>query len=120
LIEVWNKVDRLDADGRTRLFNLAERQPSERRPVIVSALTGEGIDRLMQAIKERMGAERVVLEFALDAGDGAGVSWLHRNTEVLGKTVRDDGSVAMTVRVLASQAAAVRSKFAGAGASSRA
>ena len=27
LIEVWNKIDRLDADGRARLQNLAERRP---------------------------------------------------------------------------------------------
>jgi GTP-binding protein HflX len=112
LIEVWNKIDRLDADERTRLFNLAERRPSERRPVIVSALTGEGVDRLPEVIEGRLSAERVVLELALAPGDGAGVSWLHRNTEVLGKTVRDDGSVAMTVRVLASKAAVVQSKFA--------
>jgi GTP-binding protein HflX len=42
LIEVWNKIDRLDADGRTRLKNLAERLPAGQRPVLVSALTGEG------------------------------------------------------------------------------
>ncbi len=44
LIEVWNKIDRLDAEGRDRLDNLAERQPAERRPLTVSALSGEGID----------------------------------------------------------------------------
>ncbi len=44
LIEVWNKIDRLDADGRARLANLAERQPAEHRPVLVSAVSGEGVD----------------------------------------------------------------------------
>ena len=33
LIEVWNKIDRLDAEARARLFNLAERQPDARRPI---------------------------------------------------------------------------------------
>ena len=42
LIEVWNKIDRLDAEGRTRLQNLAERKPADQRPVLVSALTGRG------------------------------------------------------------------------------
>src|SRR5713101_5959112 len=37
LIEVWNKIDRLDAEGRARLLNLVERQAAERRPVAVSA-----------------------------------------------------------------------------------
>jgi GTP-binding protein HflX len=35
LIEVWNKIDRLDAAGRTRLHNLAERTPGGHRPVLV-------------------------------------------------------------------------------------
>src|SRR4029077_8019342 len=39
LIEVWNKIDRLDAEGRARLENLASRQPEGQRPVLVSAIT---------------------------------------------------------------------------------
>ena len=46
LIEVWNKIDRLDADGRLRLKNLADRRPAGQRPVLVSALTGEGLEDL--------------------------------------------------------------------------
>ena len=44
LIEVWNKIDRLDAEQRARLANIAERRPEPERPVLVSAITGEGID----------------------------------------------------------------------------
>jgi GTP-binding protein HflX len=40
LIEVWNKLDRLDPEERERLKNLAERRPADERPVLVSALTG--------------------------------------------------------------------------------
>src|SRR4051794_28624362 len=38
LIEVWNKVDRVAEAERTRLFNLAERQPEGQRPILVSAI----------------------------------------------------------------------------------
>jgi hypothetical protein len=41
------------------------------------------------------------------------VSWLHRNTEVLGKTVADDGQVAMTVRVHPANAELLQARFAG-------
>jgi GTP-binding protein HflX len=34
----------------------------------------------------------------IDAADGAGISWLHRNAEVLAKTLHD-GQFDMTVRV---------------------
>jgi GTP-binding protein HflX len=124
LIEVWNKLDRLDADERERLQNLAERRPADERPVLVSALTGEGIAALSAAIEDRLAAGRVLLELVLDTADGAGVSWLHRHTEVISKTIdRTSGRVTMTVRVEPEKARAVRERFAegvaGEGASPR-
>ncbi len=98
IVEVWNKIDRLDDAARARVRNLADRQPAERRPVLVSALTGEGLDRLACAIEARLASSRVTLDLALDPADGAGVSWLHRHTEVMAKSLRDDGRLAMTVR----------------------
>jgi GTP-binding protein HflX len=111
LIEVWNKIDLLDADGRTRLQNLAERKPPAERPVLVSAVTGEGTDALTKAIEGRLGLRRVVLDLVVDPADGAGVSWLHRHTEVMDKSLSDDGKLAMTVRVDPAKAGAVRAKF---------
>ena len=111
LIEVWNKVDRLDEAGRTRLDNLAERKPSSERPVLVSAITGEGADRLISAIERRLAQRRVVLDLVLDPADGAGVSWLHRHTEVMEKSLSDDGKLAMTVRVAPDKASTVKTKF---------
>ncbi len=111
LIEVWNKIDRLDDDARARVRNLAERQPEERHPVLVSALSGEGIDRLAAEIETRLAARRLTLDLVLDAADGAGVSWLHRHTEVLTKTLRDDGGLAITVRADPASAERVQAKF---------
>ena len=111
LIEVWNKIDRLDNEGRTRLLNLLERQPADRRPVQLSALTGEGIDRLIDAIEARLSESRQTLEVSIDPADGAGLSWLYRHSEVLGKDMRDDGRLWLTVRADADNAARVRAKF---------
>jgi GTP-binding protein HflX len=113
LIEVWNKIDCLDADARERLRNLADRRSAEQRPVLVSALSGEGLDRLAAAIETRLAARRVTLDLVLDAADGAGVSWLHRHTEVMAKTLQDDGSLAVTVRADPANADKVRAKFGG-------
>jgi GTP-binding protein HflX len=111
LIEVWNKVDRLDEAGRTRVQNLVERKSSNQRPVLVSAVTGEGAEQLIAAIERRLGQRRVVLDLVLDPADGAGVSWLHRHTEVMEKSLSDDGKLAMTVRVDPGKAGVVRTKF---------
>jgi GTP-binding protein HflX len=113
LIEVWNKIDLLDADARSRLFNLVERRDGERAPVPVSALSGEGSEGLISAIEARLAERRQTLELLLDPADGAGLSWLYRHSEVLSKDMRDDGKLAVTVRADAEKAARVRAKFPG-------
>jgi GTP-binding protein HflX len=111
IIEVWNKIDRLDAEGRARIMNLVERQPAERRSVAVSALTGEGLDRLIPAIEARLAETRLTLELSLDPTDGAGLSWLYRHAEVLSKEMDDDGKLVVSVRADPEKAARVRAKF---------
>jgi GTP-binding protein HflX len=111
VIEVWNKIDRLSAADRERITNLAARHEAKQRPVPVSAITGEGVDQLTDAIEARIAQTRTVLELEIDGGDGAGISWLHRNTEVLLRTDRDDGRVVMTVRADPAKVGRVRAKF---------
>jgi len=111
LIEVWNKIDCLDGEARARVLNLAERQPSDRRPAVVSALTGEGMSGLLAAIETRLGESRQTIEVSVDATDGAGLSWLYRHSEVLARDVHDDGRLTVTVRADADNAARVRAKF---------
>ncbi|MCC6778226.1 MAG: GTPase HflX, partial [Hyphomicrobiales bacterium] len=98
VIEVWNKIDRLDAEERENLRNIAARRPPERPCYLVSAHTAEGIEALLAAIEDRLAAKRTTLDLSIDAADGAGISWLHRNAEVLSKELHD-GRFDMTVRV---------------------
>src|SRR5262249_51969727 len=97
LLEVWNKIDRLDHDVRVRLRNHAERQTA-RRPVLVSARSGEGLDLLAAEIERRLAARRVTLNFILDAADGAGLSCLHRTTEFMPQPPREDEPPATPAR----------------------
>ena len=98
IIEVWNKIDRFDAEQRDELRNIAARRPADHPALLVSAGTGEGIAALLAAIEERLAAKRATLDLSIDAADGAGISWLHRNSEVLAKELHD-GRFDMTVRV---------------------
>jgi GTP-binding protein HflX len=112
VIEVWNKADRLSDAERDRLANLARRKTPQ--PLLVSALTGEGVDAIKQLIETRIADTRTTFEISLDAADGAGASWLYRNAEVLEKSVSDDGHLAMTVRVDPAKAGMLTAKFANA------
>jgi GTP-binding protein HflX len=111
LIEVWNKVDLLDGEARARARNRAERRAVEDRPVMVSALSGEGLPPLLAQIEAQLAARRVTLDLVVDAADGAAVSWLYRHAEVMNKALRGDGALAITVRADPANAEKVRAKF---------
>ena len=113
IIEVWNKVDRLVPAERTQLANVASRRPHDHRAVLVSAAEGEGVESLLGAIEDRLAASKVGLRVTLDAADGAGISWLYRNTEVLAKENDDDSHVAMTVRADEAKREVVLRRFQG-------
>jgi GTP-binding protein HflX len=98
IIEVWNKIDRFSPEERENLRNIAARRPHDHQCFLVSAVSGEGIDELLSAIENRLAATRITLDLSIDASDGAGISWLHRNAEVLNKELHD-GRFDMTVRV---------------------
>ncbi len=113
VIEVWNKIDRLIGRGpRARSTTWRRAADAEHRPILVSALTGEGIDALLAAIEERLSETRLVLDLVLDGRTAPALSWLHRNTEVIAKSVGEDGRVAMTVRADPAKAGQVRARFA--------
>ena len=64
----------------------------------MSAETGEGVEALLEAIEERLAATRITLDLRVDATDGAGISWIHRNAEVLDKHL-DENHFDMVIRV---------------------
>ena len=110
ILEVWNKIDRFDADQRENIANIAARRPPEKPCFLVSAETGEGVDELLAAIETRLAATRITLDLSVDASDGAGVSWLHRNAEVLVKEL-NEGQFEMVVRVDETKRDIVMNKF---------
>jgi GTPase len=113
ILEAWNKTDLLDDEMRIRLSNLATRRPAGDRPVLVSALSGEGIEQLAAQIETRLAQRRITLNLVIPASDGAGLSWLYRHAEVITKQLRDDGHVVIVARTDPANADKARAKFDG-------
>jgi GTP-binding protein HflX len=111
VVEVWNKIDLVGREARERLQNIAARQAPEVRPVLVSALTGEGMETFLAAIEIRLAANRTLLSLALDPADGAGLGWLHRQGKVMGRDMGEDGRLHVTVWVDSSRLEMVRRRF---------
>ncbi len=104
IIEVWNKADLLDDDERTRLSNLSGRAGARNdrdsaAPVLVSALTGEGLSALAARIEARIGRHRASFAVALPPEDGASLNWLYENAEILDRRAEADGTLHVAVRV---------------------
>jgi GTP-binding protein HflX len=112
LIEVWNKADLLPPDERERLLNAAER--SERRPVLVSALTGEGMDQLLAGIEARIAQGRPTFEVTVDPSDGQGLNWLYEQAEVLERRADDQGNPVLRVRIAPEKEPRLLNRFAAA------
>ena len=81
ILEVWNKLDMLSAAEVDALRAKAERREDV---AVVSALRDEGMDLLKRKIADLLNRGTKRRAITLDAGDGAGIAWLHSHGEVLG------------------------------------
>ncbi len=113
VIDVWNKLDCLDVDGRSVLANQEKTRVAA--PLAISAATGEGIDRLLKVIEDQLARGRSLVELTLDACDGRGLHWLYEHAEVMSRR-DDEAGLRLTVRVAADQIERVKRRFAMGGA----
>ena len=97
MIEVWNKIDKLDPDHRSRLLEAGERPALDAPTALpVSAVTGDGVQALLALIEDRLNAERAVFVVEIPAEEGELLAWLYRHAEVIG---RSDGETTISLRL---------------------
>jgi len=95
VVTVLNKLDLLGPQERAVLLDQAARQSSS---VAVSAVTGEGCERLLAEIDRRIAADRAVSELKVRHEAGAALAWLYQHGEVIER--RDDEEYAyLSVRL---------------------
>jgi GTP-binding protein HflX len=92
VVEVLNKAD---------LMGGVDAVPHLVGTIAVSALTGDGLERLRAALDERLAAGMETIELRLAPSDGAGIAWLYEHGEVL---AREDGEREIRLRVRLSPA----------------
>jgi GTPase len=104
IVEVLNKTDLLSAEQRDILANQTARNPDQ---VLLSAITGDGCDRLLRVLDEHLAAAREVVDVTVEPADGATLAWLYRHGEVLEREESAAGT-----RVTVSLDPADRARFA--------
>jgi GTPase len=95
MIEAWNKVDALDPEAAAVLRAEAARRDDA---VVLSALTGEGVDDLRRFVSDRLSRGARVRTVRLPASDGAAIAWLHQHGEVLASDTAGE-MVSLDVRI---------------------
>ncbi len=88
-IEAWNKIDRLGPIEREEIEAAARRHGDV---VLLSAMTGEGVDDLRRMIADRMTAGNRLYTLTLPSSDGAALAWLHEHGEVVSTEEAGDGA----------------------------
>ena len=110
VLEVWNKVDRLDETARNNLPRAG--RDGGGIPVSVSALTGAGIDALLAEVEKRIAGGLEEITVRLSPGEMPVIDWIYRNGQVVARSDDDDGAVTLTARMPASARAELESRIA--------
>jgi GTP-binding protein HflX len=92
MIEALNKIDTLPEGVRVTLQNRASTGANRASQFPVSALSGEGVDQLLDAVADRVGQGDPAREIEVPLSDGATLAWIYRHGEV--RSRRDEGEVA--------------------------
>jgi len=80
-IEVLNKSDLLDQQQKSVIKDNC---------LLVSALTGEGCDKFLQELDNRLSQDHKIMEIRLLASEGKKISWIYENSEVLSSNLIED------------------------------
>jgi GTP-binding protein HflX len=98
----------LDADWQSRTIEVMNKAdlmggvvfvPERPGSVAVSAITGDGLPRLKDAIDARIAAGMELADYNIPSADGARLAWLYQHGEVVDRH-DEDAAVHVTVRLL--------------------
>ncbi len=87
-VEVLNKIDLLAPDVRSGLL-LANGRPDG--PIAASAVTGDGLDKLLTRFEEELTGANIRFRLMLPHADGEGLAWVYRHAQVLKRSDKAKG-----------------------------
>ena len=103
-IEVWNKIDAVDPATRENVVRNVEASGGH-SVLLMSAVTGEGIDALLSTIEARISGKLRTVSVTIEPSEHSRLDWLYRNGRVVERNDREDGSVEVEVELTESAAA---------------
>lgn len=101
LVEVWNKIDRLEPEAREALTNKAA---GTANTVAVSAISGEGVDVLLAEIGRRLSGVLTECTVVLGVDQLQLLPWVYEHAIVDGREDLEDGTVGLDLRLTENEA----------------
>ncbi|ESQ94239.1 GTPase HflX [Asticcacaulis benevestitus] len=99
MVEVWNKIDLLDDESKDILYSRAITDRAGNKPLLVSAITGEGVANLLQQIALLVDAAGEEMDITLEPHQGDVVAFLYQHGRVLGRHEDEDGRTHLRVKL---------------------
>ncbi|MFZ2098989.1 MAG: GTPase HflX [Oricola sp.] len=106
VIEVWNKIDIIDPEAKDDLVARAQASAAGPAIVAVSAITGEGVERLLKEIEDRVAGALVARRFTIAPDHYGDLAWLYEHGQVRNRETADDGTITVEIDMTAENAAA--------------
>ena len=91
MVEVWNKSDLLNAEELQQRKNRVEAMENT---LMLSSITGEGIDVLLETVEANLAEKDDILTFSMSLSRGADIAWIYQNGDVLERHDSEDGLIA--------------------------
>ena len=110
MIEAWNKADLLPTE-RAEVLAIAAQNQEAYPAVLLSAVTGQGMDDLLAAIERGLLLSAAEVRVVLKPEHGRARAWLHRNGEVLSEEMQDNGAALIRVRLKSDRLGQFRAEF---------
>jgi GTP-binding protein HflX len=106
VIEIWNKIDMLDPAAKDDVVAKAEGTSAGPAIVAVSAITGEGMERLLNEIEDRIAGALVSKRYTIPPERYGDLAWLYEHGQVKHRETADDGTIMIDVDMTGDNAAA--------------
>lgn len=105
IVEAWNKWDLLTEEEQAMRRDLISARIAEVPVVPISALTGAGVEALLEQLGQMLTGGAQTLEFTIPLSDGQRLAWLHAHGDIQDEAEAEtaEGEPALRIKVRLTQ-----------------
>jgi GTPase len=112
VVEVWNKIDLVPgADRIERLRYLRAVNGDTPKTVVVSAISGEGLQDLLELIEQHVSPKSEVVKISLKPSQLQLLGWIYDNAEVVKRRDKKDGGIGFELSITSQAQAQLKERL---------